>query len=253
MRYIFRLLLLALCAVAAPAADLQPKTLAAWDKYVRFTEKRIEGELQSDLKAKPSTTVQIARLHTVDDSLKRIEAPDGMIHHWKGSIFIPNVGLDQVLKFVQDYGSHSKYFREVEKSRLLSHKKDDTFNIFYRLKRTKVITVVYNTSHTVRYRRPAPNRVAAKSEATKIAELDNPGTASETEKTPGNDSGFLWRLNSYWRYEEQNGGVLVECESISLSRDIPFGLAWMIKGFVESVPRESLNGTLTSLAAGIKK
>lgn len=252
MRYIFALLALLLCAIAAPAADLQPKTLAAWENYVRFTEKRIAGELQSDLKAKPTTTVQIARLHTVDDSGKRIEAPDGMIHHWKGSIFVPGATLDQVMKFVQDYGDHSKHFREVEKSRVIS-RKDDTFNIYYRLKRTKVITVVYNTFHTVRYTRHSPKRVSAKSEATKIAELDNPGTATETEKTPGNDSGFLWRLNSYWRYEERDGGVLVECESISLSRGIPFGLGWMIKGYVESVPRESLNGTLTSLASGVKK
>jgi len=35
----------------------------------------------------------------------------------------------------------------------------------------------------------------------------------------GDDRGFLWRLNAYWRYEQVAGGVIAECESITLSRD----------------------------------
>ena len=69
----------------------------------------------------------------------------------------------------------------------------------------------------------------------------------------GNDSGFLWRLNSYWRFQEENGGVFVECESISLSRAIPFGLGWLLKGIIESVPQESLESTLTSIREGVTK
>src|SRR6266571_496565 len=91
------------------------------------------------------------------------------------------------------------------------------------------------------------------STTTRITEVQNAGTASEMEKPVGDDSGFLWRLNSYWRFKQQGDGVVVECESISLSRSIPFGLGWLIKGFVESVPRESLENTLVSIRDGVTK
>ena len=60
----------------------------------------------------------------------------------------------------------------------------------------------------------------------------------------GHDGGYLWRMNTYWRFEERDGGVYVQCESISLTRDIPRGLGWLIEPFVTSIPRESLQDTL---------
>ena len=239
------------------AAKLQPKTLAAWEKYVRHTEQRVERDLQQQTAARPSTSVEITRLETLDDDGKHVRVPDGMIHHWKGSLLVAGATLEQMLKFVQDYNEHHRFFQEVEKSRLVSRElvsgQNDTFRIFYRLKRTKVITVVYNTEHTVTYRRHGPKRASSRGVSTRIAQLEDPGTASEQEKPVGDDSGFFWRLNSYWRFEERDGGVIVECESISLSRSIPLGFAWLVKGFVESVPRESLLNTLDSIRAGLTK
>ena len=86
----------------------------------------------------------------------------------------------------------------------------------------------------------------SRSVATRIAEVVNPAQPDEHEKPVGHDGGFLWRLNSYWRFEEKDGGVYVEVESISLTRDIPMGLGWLIKPFVTSIPRESLQMTLGS-------
>ena len=140
---------------------------------------------------------------------------------------------------------------EVEKSQLVSREGPE-FRIFYRLRRKKVITVFYNTLHTVVYRQQDAQRASSRSATTRIAELDHPGEPGESEKPVGDDRGFLWRLNSYWRFMEADGGVFVECESISLSRSIPFGLSWLIKGYVESIPRESLESTLTSIRDGIK-
>ena len=115
------------------------------------------------------------------------------------------------------------------------------------------MTVRYNTEHIVVYGPPQEGQQSSRSFTTKIAELQNAGTASEIEKPIGDNSGFLWRLNSYWRFKEQESGVVIECESISLSRSIPFGLAWLIKRFVESVPQESLENTLMSIPDGIHR
>jgi len=235
------------------AATLQSKTLAAWEKYVRLTEQRVERDLQQEIAARPpGDGVQVTRMQTPDGNGKPISVPDGMIHHWKGSVFVLGVTLDVALKFVQDYNQHQRFFQEVERSRLLS-RDGDTLRIFYRLKRKKVITVVYNTEHTVVYRRQGPRRASSRSASTKIAELEDPGKPSEKEKPVGEDGGYLWRANGYWRFEERDGGVIVEWESLSLSRNIPAGLGWLVKGFVESVPRESLVSTLTSVREGVRK
>jgi len=257
-----------LAAQEARAAELRPRTVQAWETYVRLTEQRIGVELEDGQKTLATDfladsesrrvrpllrngQVQIRRMRTGDANGTAIAVPDGMIHHWVGTIFVPGIALDSLLQWIQDYNEHERYFLEVERSDLVARDGPE-FKIFYRLRRKKVITVYYNTFHTVVYRQRDPKRASSRSFTTKIAELDQPGEPGEKEKPVGNDSGFLWRLNSYWRFQEEDGGVFVECESVSLSRSIPFGLSWLIKGYVESIPRESLEGTLTSIRDGIR-
>ena len=256
-----------LAAQPLPGAELRPSTLSAWETYVRLTEQRVAAELEDGQKflssdflpgSEPLTTrsllrsgqVSIRRMKTGGQNGTEVPVPDGMIHHWLGGIRVPGVSLESLLQWVQDYDGHERYFMEVEKSQLLSREGPE-FRIFYRLRRKKVITVYYNTLHTVIYRPQDSRRASSRSFTTKIAELEDPGTAAEKENPVGTDRGFLWRLNSYWRFQEEDGGVFVECESVSLSRSIPFGLSWLIKGYVESIPRESLENTLTSIRNGI--
>jgi len=94
-----------------------------------------------------------------------------------------------------------------------------------------------------------PISATNRSVSTKIAELAGAGTAGEREKTPGDDHGFLWRLNAYWRYEQVDGGVLIECESVSLSRSIPLLLRPFVTSTVDRIARESLEKTLRSVKA----
>jgi hypothetical protein len=257
-----------LMAQSLGGAELQSRTLASWENYIRLTERRVEAELSDGRKflaedfvaiGKPQETrallqkgqVSIHRMDTLAANGRDIPVPDGMIHHWLGGIFVPGVTLQALLEWLQDYDQHERYFMEVEESQLLSREGQE-FQIFYRLRRKKVITVFYNTLHAVIYRQHGAQRASSRSATTRIAELDHPGEPAESEKPVGDDRGFLWRLNSYWRFLEADGGVFVECESISLSRSIPFGLGWLIKGYVESIPRESLENTLTSIRNAIK-
>ncbi len=251
-----------------PGGRLRPETVKAWEEYQRLTEKRIAAELSS----KKGFLVQdflppaeadrcrkelaaggafIYRMETRNEQGRKIDVPEGMVHHWLGSIYLPETRLADLLKWFQDYDRHDRYFEEVEASRLLA-RNGDLFRIYLRLRRKKIITVHYNTEHAVQYRSHGPGRASSQSQATKIAELENPGTPQEREKPGGEDRGFLWRLNAYWRCQQDGGGVTVTCESISLSRGIPAGLGWLIKGYVESVPRESLVGTLTSIREGMR-
>ena len=172
---------------------------------------------------------------------------DGKIHHWTGAIFVPGLTIDRLMKQLADLaGQEQRHYEDVLASRLLS-RDGDRYRIFMKIRRSKIITVTYNTEHDVLYRRIGPSRTAARSVATRIAQVDNAGTPQERELKPGSDSGYLWRLNAYWRYEATDGGVLIECESVSLSRAIPFMLRPFATGTVEGVARESLERTLTGL------
>jgi hypothetical protein len=152
-----------------------------------------------------------------------------------------------VLRYLDSHaGQEAGKYDDVVASKLLG-RDGDRLRVFLKLRRTKVITATYNTEHSVEYRRISSTRASGRSVSTRIAELADAGTPREREKPPGDDSGYLWRLNAYWRYEQVGGGVLIECESVSLSRSVPALLRPFISGIVEGVARESLEKTLGSL------
>ena len=128
-------------------------------------------------------------------------------------------------------------------SRLISHH-GNNFNIFLRLLKTKVITVVLDTEHEVHYQHVREGQWFCRSYTTSIAEVDDAGTPKEKVHPPDTGYGFLWRLYSYWKFNGTGDGVIVECRAISLSRDVPLGLGWIIEPIIKNLPRESLVNTL---------
>ena len=255
-------------AGAASAAELKPKTAEAFDRYVTLTEQRIQSEIGAgkpflwvDSRPEPQRQAAhqrlragelvIERMNTLDQG-KRISVPDGLIHHWMATVFIPNTSMEPVLRLVQDYDRHQVYYSpDVERSRIITRNGDD-FQILLRFRRTKVITVVVDTYHDVHYGQLDEQHVYSFSHTTRIQEVENPGKQDERERPVGDDHGFLWRLNTYWRLQQADGGVYVQCEAVTLTRDIPTGLGWLVGPFVEKVPRESLTFTLAATRTAIE-
>ena len=247
---------------------LKPETVQAFDRYVQSTEARIKSEVSQtekflyvDRLAEPRRSQVLAalkrgeifmeRLQTLDPAGQKIEAPNAIIHHWLGAVFAPGANLRETLILMQDYNHHQDIYKpEVVRSRLLTHQGDD-FTIYYRLRKKKIITITLNTSHEVHYFQVDPRRWYSRSYSTRIAEVANADTPNEREKPIGHDGGFLWRINSYWKFEGKDGGVYIECESVSLTRDIPTGLGWLIKPFITSIPKESLEMTMGSTRAAL--
>jgi hypothetical protein len=170
--------------------------------------------------------------------------PDGLIHDWMGAIFAPGATLEQTLSLVQDYNNHKSIYKpDVMDSRLIS-RRGDNFKIYLRLLKKKVITVVLDTEHDVHYSKVGAKSCFCRSYTTSIAEVDDAGTPREKVLPPDNGYGFLWRLFSYWRFAEERTGVTIECRAISLTRDVPFGLGWIIEPIIKNLPREALINTL---------
>jgi hypothetical protein len=248
------LVAVSLSAATVTAAELRPEAARAFDTYVAAAEARPAApflwldtrpaaerhRLLSDLK---KGGVVIERLH-VRPAGRDLDVPGGMIHHWVGTVFIPNVTAADAVTLLQDYDRHaSVYTPTVARSRLLSRAGDE-FRFSLRFVMTKVITVVVDGEHQARFARLGPTRARSWIRSVRLAEVTDAGTSGEHEERVGHGGGYLWRLNSYWRFEERDGGVYLECESVSLTRDIPFGLGWAVGPFVTSLPRESLEFTL---------
>jgi len=252
----------ATAASGAPGGlpKLKSETQSVFEHYVQLTQERNDAELKrgaaflriDELPEKERRAAEdsvragnenIEKRQTLDAG-KEIRCPDGLIHHWEATAYIPGVKVDEVLKVLEDYDHHSEYYRpDVEQSKTLQHD-GDHFQAFLRFKRKKVVTVVLNTTHDVNYFRDSPMRAHSRSSASKIAQVENPGKSDEKEKPVGDDDGFLWRMETWWRVEEKDGGVYIQSEVVSLTRDIPTGLGWMIGPFVSSIPKESLVFTM---------
>ena len=251
----------AFASTGPESVELRASTLQAWSAYERQVDARLnaasaEGSPFFALdsfgvtgwkEAAMAGRISMHRLERPQPGGGTVDVPDGKIHHWAGAVFVPGLTVQTLLQQLsKQAGRESEYYDDVVASRLIA-RDGDTHRVFLKLRRTKVVTVTYNTEHTVQVRRLGTSRATARSVSTRIAELSDAGTANEREKADGRDQGLLWRLNAYWRYEAVKGGVLIECESISLSRDVPAMLKWFIGGMVEGVARESLERTLTSL------
>jgi hypothetical protein len=262
-------LMVMVLAARAPAAELKPATVAAFERYVRATEARIasevrteqrflhvdglaDGERRTRLAELAAGGLVIERLRTEENG-KPIDVPDGLVHHWLGVAFVPGGTTAAAVALLRDYNHHSEIYRPaVERSRIIEQS-GDTYRVFLRFFMKKVIDVTVNSEHLARFSQVGAGRAHSQIVSTRVQEVQDAGTSSERELPVGNDGGYLWRINSYWRFLERDGGVYVQCESVSLSRDIPFGLGWVVGPFVTSIPRESLTFTLQTTRDALAK
>lgn len=232
--------------------ELAPETLNAFDSYVLAVEAVMADQTKAFLwsDAEPKRTQQLRKGAIIAEywgdgkSKGALAVPHGLIHDWIGAGFVPNRTVEQVVALLQDYPNHKNIYKpEVIESGIVS-RTGNSFQIYLRLLKKKIITVVLDTYHDVLYSSPAPHRGLCTSRSTQIQEVENAGTPNEVKSPPDKGFGFLWRLYSYWRFEESETGAVVECRAISLSRDVPSGLGWAINPIVRNLPKESLINTL---------
>ena len=240
----------------AAAAHLDPGAQHAFDEYTAELETRLERQHNSSetfisvLNGGPSQRTDTFEelesgtmiIESVLDHPKPV--PGGLIHHWRGAAYVAGAKSNDMLVLLRDYnGLARNYGPEIQSSSVLWERRGEA-SLAIRLKRKKVITVVLDGVYKVQTRSVSASSGASSSRSTHIWEVEGAGSASERRMKEGDDDGFLWRLNSYWSFREVPGGLLIECEAVSLTRDIPDGLGWLATPIVEELPRESLEFTL---------
>ena len=250
-----------LLGIPARAEQLKPETAAAFETYVKATEARMDDDVRNnqflvidqlpDLQRKEAYDqlrrgqIHIEELHTEEEH-HPIRIPGGMVHHWVGVNFIPNVTLSETDAVLHDYANEASiYSPQIRRAKLIEQHGNKS-KIYLQFYSRSIITVVLNAYFDVVETQISSTRIQSVSHSTRIAEVVNPGSPDEHERTDGNDHGYMWRLCSYWRLEEKDGGVYVENESITLTRTVPVMFAWVINPLTKSIPRDVLLHTLTN-------
>jgi hypothetical protein len=245
---------------ASRAAELKPATIEAFERYRRIAEATIEQDVSSpdhflhvfrgDAASRAKADgllrrgeVAVDRLRATDNG-RRIDVPDGLIHHWIGSIFVPNVSLRTAVAVLQDFDQHADLFRpNIQRSKILEHD-IDRFRITLRFYMKKIVAVTVDTESLAEFTPRGADRETSAIRSVRVNEIEDAGTPEERQKPDGHGGGYMWRMNTYWRFLERDGGTYIECEALTLSRSIPTGLGWLIGPVVASIPRDMLTSAL---------
>lgn len=266
-------LLVALAAVSISAPDMRAATLkaetaAAFNRYARAREAEMQqasrdgkffivdglpsaqrDQIYSQLR---QGQLYIQQMHTLENGIP-IRIPSGRIEHWVGMGFIPGGTLAQTMAVFEDYDHHYEIYKpNVLRSKLLSHE-GNLFKTYMRFNQNVVITVVVDVYFDNYTSSPDSTHAESMTHSTKIAEVVNPGSSNEYELSEANSHGYLWRLYTYWRLEEKDGGVYVQSESIALSRSLPRVIALFVNPFVKDLPRQNLSSLLIDTRTAVTK
>lgn len=246
-----------LAASVSVAAQPSAPATAGFESYVARVEAKLNAQHQSAENFLGA--VDLARLRRGELIIGQItsgagtELPGALLHDWRGAAFIPGGKAAEFERAMKDFGGYPRlYAPQVVSARVIAHD-GDRFQVTMRVRQKHVLTVMMDTAYDVRFGRLDDRRGYSISRSTKISEIDAPGTSHERALGSGEEHGFLWRMNTYWSYEERDGGLYIEIESVSLSRSIPIGLGWAVGPFVESVPRDSLEFTLNATRNALTK
>jgi hypothetical protein len=244
-------------SVPGIAEEPTPQALAGFESYVRQVEARLDQQHRQP--AGFLAQEDSARLRKGEPIIERMtpssgaNLPGALLHHWRGTAFAAGARAADFERLMQDFPVYPERFSpQVIGSRVIAHD-GDQYKVLLRVRQHHVITVVMDTAYEITFGRLDREHGYSTARSTRISEIKSPGTSDERALKPEEEHGFLWRMNTYWSYEEKDGGLYMQIESVTLTRSIPTGLGWVIGPFVSSIPRESLEFTLQSACNALRK
>jgi hypothetical protein len=255
--------LLLLGATRPLMAQPTPAAVAAFNAYAATVESRLAGQHRSS-----GTFLATTPLDSGTDSMwlrkgepiieqltpaTGAEFSGSLLHHWRGTAFVPGAKASDFERLMQDFKDYPQHFSpQVLEARLIAQS-GDRMQASMRVRQQHVIPVVLDTTYDITYGRLDAQHGYSNSRSTRIAEIYGAGTSAERALNADEEHGFLWRLNTYWSYEERDGGLYLQIEAVSLTRSIPHGLGWVIRPYIESIPRDSLEFTLRSTCNALRR
>ena len=241
------------------AVDLKPETIQAFDNYIAATEAKMQprwsGEHFLWFDDSPEIRARLLAGAVVAQPVQGngvVTLPGGLIQDWIGAVFVPDTTLKNVLLVVQDYTRHPEIYKpDVVDVQVQSHTGGD-YLIRTRVVKSKFfISDVLAIDNEIHFVSLDPKRIYSRSASRRVVEIANAGKHNERELPPGHDRGLMWRINGYWFFEESDGGVFITCESITLTREIPFLMAKLLSPILHELPEEALKSSLEATRKAI--
>ncbi|MBS1815049.1 MAG: hypothetical protein JSS87_09270 [Acidobacteria bacterium] len=253
------MLLVTLPGAKSMVAQAPAAANAAFHTYAQKVEGRLAEQHRSANSFMGINAEKAARLRNGEVMIEQLKSsstpdPDGaMLHHWRGTAFAAGATAADFERLMKDFRAYPQvYAPQVMQAKVLAEH-GDHLQVRMRVKQQHVITVVMDMTYDIQFARLDAKHGYSVSRSTKIAEIQSPGARNERVLQEDEEHGFLWRLNTYWTYEERDNGLYMQIESVSLTRSIPTGLGWAVRPFIEIVPRGTLEFTLRSTQSALAK
>ena len=254
-------LMIALLVGKANAANLKPETAKAWDSYLAAAEAQFQQRLEPgnqflwvDEDADRREQVRAGKVLVVSaDAQNPRKVPSGLLHNWLGAAFVPNTTVASVLATVRDYDHYKDFYQPavMESKAMPATGSDDQFSMLL-MNKSVVSKTALDSNYQITFVRVDGKRYYSISRATRIQEIEKPGSPEQRILPPDQGSGLIWRLASITRFEERDGGVYIELQAIALSRDIPGSLHWLVAPIVRRVSKNSLTMSLQQTATAVQ-
>jgi hypothetical protein len=237
--------------IAFPAfasGEPPPAALAAFNAYIDALESRLAAQHRSPAGfLAPVAPERLRQGELVVEELTPATSanlPGAMLHHWRGSAFAPGATAADFERLMRDLNRYPRHFAPQVLAARAVALDGNRLQAWMRVRQHHGIDVTLDETYDIAFAQldAAQGCIASRSRQIEIA-----GAGRHLL------DGALWRLNTYWSYEERDGGLYLQVETVSLSRSIPGGLEWAVKPFVESIPRESLEFTLRSASNALRQ
>ena len=195
------------CAFGEPTAA----AVSAFNSYTGAIESRLAQQHQSQdgFLASMRSASQIDRLRRGELIVERltpvdkVAVPEAMLHHWRGTVFAPGAKAADFERLMKNFGAYPQYFSpQVMQAKMLSQD-GDRMQVMMRVRQKHVLTVVMDTTYDINFGRLDAQHGHSISRSTKVSEIASAGTSDERVLSGKDEHGFLWRLNTYWSYEER--------------------------------------------------
>ncbi len=245
-RPLLLVVLIAASASALAAAELVEAASRAFEEYIDQATQSFLGRVNQHPGGGDTDRAALRAERIIvqpggEDGI--LSVPGGLVHHWRGAIFIPGVTLDQVMSVSRAYTDYPKIFRPIIASTVLSEE-GDFFRVQFRIRESAGgMTATLDVRSSIRYVRVDARHAYDISSADEILEVKDAGRPTERHLPAGRDGGYLWRAGALTRFVEDDGGVYMEMETVGLSRRLPRMLGWMIEPIARRVGRRSVENS----------
>lgn len=249
---VLALLALFSAPVQSVASELKEQTQAAWESYIHSACSRAEARARESsflrINDLPERRLHVHAGETLvwrEGDVHAAAVPHGLIHDWMGAVFIPKATIADVLAVSRDYDRFAEIYKPavIKAKELGTVGNDDRFSMLL-MQKVLFVTAAMEGEYETRYVQVSAKRWYSISQSTRLQAIEKFGSPDMRVLPPDRGPGYVWRLYSFTKFDESDGGVYIEMEALGLSRDVPSLLRWLVDPIVEHLPRNSVHATL---------